>query len=580
MADPRPSVPPEVSPHGADAAACRRRAFECARAGDARGARTAIETWLRAAPEDGPAHRLRATVLLHLGDVAGAVAAFQRAVRHGCDDASTHVQLGMALKFRGRCADASRHFRRACALDPSDANARWADAVGVLPMVPASAAEIDAAVAAFADRVAGLERWWADNPGAAADGAVAEPNPFQIAYFERDSRAELARYGALCARLMARWDAGRARPVPAPAIVADRRRRVAVVSRYFYRHSVWTAIVKGMLRGLDARRFRIDLFHVGDRRDAETDFARACAAGYVPGLMRTDAAVDAVRAAVPDILIYPEIGMDPLSTRLAALRLAPVQAVSWGHPVTSGLPTVDRFLSAAAFEPPDGAAHYTERLVPLPGLGAQVERDAVVAAPVDWAGFGVDPRRPYFVCPGVPWKYTPAFDAALRAIAARVPDAQFVFFRPDVQAAAAESLRARLAAAFAQAGLATAGRLAFVPWLGRGEFSGLVAHAAACLDGIGFSGFNTALQSLQAGTPVVTRAGRFMRGRLAAGLQAHVGLGEFAADDDAGFVERAAACAAPGVDRARRSARIRAAAERAFDDAAPMRALADELLRA
>jgi len=28
------------------------------------------------------------------------------------------------------------------------------------------------------------------------------------------------------------------------------------------------------------------------------DFARACAAGYVPGLMRTDAAVDAVRAAI------------------------------------------------------------------------------------------------------------------------------------------------------------------------------------------------------------------------------------------------------------------------------------------
>jgi predicted O-linked N-acetylglucosamine transferase (SPINDLY family) len=566
---------PEIAPEGADAATRRERAFELAKAGDAHGAKIEIGAWLRVAPGDGVAHRLHATALMHTGDIANAIVAFQNLVRCGCDDAPTHLQLGMALKFRGRCADASRHFRRACTLDPSDANARWAEAVASLPMVPATNAALDASIAAFADRVAALERWWDENPQAAADGVVAEPNPFQIAYFERDVRDVLARYGALCVRLMARWDAGRVRH--APAIVADGRRRVGIVSRYFYRHSVWTAIVKGMLLGLDPRRFRIDLFHIGDRRDDETGFARARAAAYVSGLAETGAAVDAIRAATPEILIYPEIGMDPLSTRLAALRLAPLQIVSWGHPVTSGLPTVDRFLSAAAFEPPDGAAHYTERLVALPGLGAQVERETTAQNAVDLVGIGIDPKRPYFVCPGVPWKYTPDFDAALCAIIGRVPDSQFVFFRPIVQVAAAESLRARLAAAFAKAGIAPAGRLVFVPWLERGEFAGLLAGAVACLDGIGFSGFNTALQSLQAGTPVVTLAGRFMRGRLAAGLQAHVGLPEFSAADVPGYVERAVACAGPGFDRARQNARIRLAAERAFDDDAPMRALAAAL---
>src|SRR4029077_2902951 len=60
------------------------------------------------------------------------------------------------------------------------------------------------------------------------------------------------------------------------------------------------------------------------------------------------------------VLMFLDIGMLPLMTQLAALRLAPVQCSTWGHPVTSGLPTVDYFLSSHLMEPEDGQAHYTE----------------------------------------------------------------------------------------------------------------------------------------------------------------------------------------------------------------------------
>ncbi|MBL8833719.1 MAG: hypothetical protein JNL71_15110 [Rhodospirillales bacterium] len=557
-----------------DATAIRTRAFERAAAGDIRGARADIELHLRGAPADGPAHRLHAATLMHTGDLPGAINAFQLAIRHGCDDASTHVQLGLSLKFRGRCADAQRHFDRACKLDPADGIARWTSTIASLPMVYSDEAEIAAVLARFVARLDGLERWWIDNAAAPADAVVGEPNPFHLAYLERDNRPELARYGKLCSRLMAMWDGGR--PRAAPAVVADPRTRIGLVSRYFYRHSVWTAIVKGMMRTFDPARFRFELFHVGDKRDAETDFARGLAASYVPSLAHTDAAIDAIRQAVPDILLYPEIGMDPLSTRLAALRLAPLQIASWGHPITTGLPTIDRFLSAAAFEPAGAADHYTETLVALPGLGARIEREPAEPLPVDFATFGIDPHRPIFVCPGVPWKYLPAFDEALCAIASRVPDAQFVFFRPAVQLAAAEQLRGRISRRLTAAGIAPAGRIVFVPWLGRGEFLGLVRAAVACLDAFGFSGFNTVLQCLQVGTPMVTLAGRYMRGRLASGVLGHVGLDEFVASDAAGYVERAVACAGRADDAALRM-HIAAAVEKAFDDPAPMRALGELL---
>ncbi len=64
--------------------------------------------------------------------------------------------------------------------------------------------------------------------------------------------------------------------------------------------------------------------------------------------------------------------MDQMTARLAALRLAPVQLAAWGHPITTGFPTIDGYLSAAAFEPGDAQEHYRERLVPLPEVGLRL----------------------------------------------------------------------------------------------------------------------------------------------------------------------------------------------------------------
>ncbi|MFM7714007.1 MAG: hypothetical protein ACKO7A_15245, partial [Microcystis sp.] len=69
------------------------------------------------------------------------------------------------------------------------------------------------------------------------------------------------------------------------------------------------------------------------------------------------------------ILVYLDIGMDARTTQLAGLRLAPVQCVTWGHPITSGLPTIDYFISSELMEPAQGDNHYSEKLIRLPNLG-------------------------------------------------------------------------------------------------------------------------------------------------------------------------------------------------------------------
>ena len=79
--------------------------------------------------------------------------------------------------------------------------------------------------------------------------------------------------------------------------------------------------------------------------------------------------------------------------RLAALRLAPVQCTTWGHPDSSGLPTMDYYLSSEVMEPPDADAHYTERLVRLPGLGIHYNAPHDDCATADRGRVGIARRR-------------------------------------------------------------------------------------------------------------------------------------------------------------------------------------------
>ena len=83
-------------------------------------------------------------------------------------------------------------------------------------------------------------------------------------------------------------------------------------------------------------------------------------------------------------LLYPDIGMESFTYFMAFSRLAPVQAVTHGHPCTTGIPNLDYFVTFVCFhrwtgfmlilgcrfkdyEPEENQKFYTEKLVRLDG---------------------------------------------------------------------------------------------------------------------------------------------------------------------------------------------------------------------
>jgi protein O-GlcNAc transferase len=559
------SEPELVEAWSASAAAWLRR-------GEARTALAHAEHALALRQPFADAERTRGIALAELREPEAAMAVLDALLARHPDDAGAHYARAKLCRDAGDADGARAGFRAALKAAPELDAARWSEAIAAIPALASSAAEAAAARRALAAALDELDAHWSSTGPADPPSTVAASLPFYLAYQEADNRPLLARHGQLAARLLAGWQAA------APAVSAapvrdrgDRRLCVAIVSTHVHEHSVYRALTRGWLRHLDRARFRVEVYSLGSRRDAATDEAEALADGFTQGARGFADWVRAIGAARPDAILYPELGMDPASYRLAALRLAPLQAVSWGHPDTSGLPTVDAYLSAEAFEPVGAASHYTETLVRLPGIGCCYEPAPAVTATAPAAP---EPDSVEFLCPGTPFKYAPEHDGIYAELIRRIGACRFHFFRDSPLS---DRLVARIAGSLAAAGFSPERHLVLHPWAGAAEFAGWLERADLMLDTLGFSGFNTVMQALGRGLPVVTLRGRFLRGRLGSGILEAIGADELVAADPAAYVAIAAALALEAPRRRALRAGLAARAAALHGDVRPVAALGDWL---
>jgi predicted O-linked N-acetylglucosamine transferase (SPINDLY family) len=341
-----------------------------------------------------------------------------------------------------------------------------------------------------------------------------------------------------------------------------------MVSHCFRRHSVWQIVVEGLLTHLDRSRFEVFIYHLG-ASDDETARARALCDRWRDSrsVGHPSRWAGVIAEDRPDILFYPEIGLDPKAYLLARERLAPVQAAGWGHPITSGLASIDLFLSGDLIEPEDASSHYREKLVRLPGTGACTAafeglREDLPAALAEELAACSGPR---ILVPQTPFKLDPHFDALLARIAQVLGRCTVLIPREPTHAKAYEMLAARVGEALRARGCDAQAVLKFVPWLPQGQFLALLDEADVVLDCTAFSGYTTARIAVHAGAPMVTLEGPFMRQRLAAGVHRRIGITDTVVHDEDAYVAVAVALAREG-----RQSRAGQARRHALQAAAPL----------
>lgn len=536
----------------------------------------ALESAINIDGDLGSAHIQLAKTLQACGRDAEALAEYQHGLAIDPDLAEGHLLLGYMLHEQGMIDDALECFDAAVRLCPEGVGARWASTMSQLALVHEAQDQAETSRGNFSKALDELDALLDSPRSRDGEHAVGMQQPFYLAYHEANNRDLLSRYGDLCCRLMHSWQSREGILWQPPETAG--KLRVGVVSGQVRNHSVWHAIVKGWLQHVDQDRFSFHVFHTGLGKDTETSFAESRAAyfAHAPKTLREWA--EAIVAQRLNVLIYPEIGMDPVTLKLASMRLAPVQVVAWGHPETSGLPTLDYYLSAEDFEPEKAQDNYAERLVPLPHLGCCYEALPVNDTTIALDDLGIDERLPILLCPGVPFKYLPQHDWVLVEIARRLQHCQLVFFNHKRENLS-EKLAQRLEAAFESGGLFFHAYGVFLPWLKRDAFYALMRKASVYLDTIGFSGFNTAMQAIECGLPIVTKDGRFMRGRLASGILKRMDMPEFVAKSEQDYVDLAVRLASDSSywSQTRRAIETKRAV--LFDDMVPIRALEQFLMR-
>jgi predicted O-linked N-acetylglucosamine transferase (SPINDLY family) len=534
----------------------------------------AVESYRRALasrPTLAEAHANLGNALTDLADFDGAAVAYDTALAHGLDNADLHHNRGQAMQNQGRLPEAAAAWRRSLEIAPDAARAIRLAAM--LPVIPESSEALRAARARFAE---GIDELLAsDIVLPPFDVPLVTPN-FYLAYQAMDDRALQEKMAALylkaCPALG--WQA----PNLGERADRDGRLRVGIVSRYLAGHTIGK-LMRGFVEELDRERFEVVVIDAGAPPD---DMAAAIAAAADRAIRvprRLGEARQRIADLALDLLFYPDIGMDAFTYFLAYARLAPAQLTTWGHPVTTGLPSIDWFVSAEGLEPEGADALYTERLARLtrlPTCYRALDASGVPADPAECRRqLGLDRDSMLYVCPQSLFKLHPENDAVLGEILRRDPRGVLILLEGQ-SAYWAAALVARFSRAFPD----VVNRVQFLRRLTLPGFLALLRAADAVLDPLHWTGGNSTYEAFALGVPVVTWPGAFMRGRVTAVASRQIGVTDLIAPDAETYVDLAVRLAHDRAWREELEKRLREGHPRLFDDVGAVRELEDVFARA
>jgi predicted O-linked N-acetylglucosamine transferase (SPINDLY family) len=319
-----------------------------------------------------------------------------------------------------------------------------------------------------------------------------------------------------------------------------RRLRVGYVSPDFKNHSVARFFLP-LLAHHERSAFEVTCYAELKRPDAVSERIRGLAEHWCPTVgLSNDELAERIRADGVDILV--DLAGHTSDNRLLTFARTPAPvAVSWlGYANTTGVAAIDYRFSDAECEPPgESDRRSSERIWRLPHgfhcFSPLDDAPAVTAPPNAARGSTMFGSFNNFL------KLAPETIALWGRVLAAVPGSRLLLKSNFVFDAAAHR---RHLERFAAAGIDPA-RITILPYM-PDDHAHLAAYAEVdvALDPFPYNGTTTTCEALWMGVPVVTLRGDRHAARVGTSLLTRVGLAALIADDEAGYVARAADLAA------------------------------------
>jgi len=317
--------------------------------------------------------------------------------------------------------------------------------------------------------------------------------------------------------------------------------RLGVASGHFSQESSVTADFQGILTHLSRDIFDITFIYIQELKVDPADVMLDTRDKFIiiRKIMNDDVGIHRwlekprkdIEALDLDILLYLDLTMSSYAHRLAMSRLAHVQAVSHGHPITSGFPRsiMNYYISWAGAELPfkDAQSHYTEELKLLPGkflhqyYGRRSSNDG--RSNIDQMPFGdiistgrssfsqVNPNGHWYLNMQKPFKLHPEYDYMLCGIVNKDPLARLILHE-EIKESNKKIFIDRLTSAGCDMK-----RVFFIPALPHHMLLALYILSDVILDSYPAGGCTTTREALELGKVVVTLPARYLGSRWSLG---------------------------------------------------------------
>ena len=288
--------------------------------------------------------------------------------------------------------------------------------------------------------------------------------------------------------------------------------KIGFISEYLTDHTIGK-LFKGIILNLDQNKFDIKIFHTAKviKGKIYQDFINAEKVNQVKNFIlpiKFKEKQKIISDEALDILFYPEIGLSLELYYLSFIKLATYQITSWGHPETTGINTINYFLTSKLIENANSSKNFSEILLYADYL-PMYYYPPIVNNKLTKNDLS---KNNIYSCPQTLFKIHPNFDLILGKILKEDKKAKLFFIKDSKK-----TYYKKLLTRFKKNKEIDLSRVEFINGVSWENYINHCGQASVLLDPLYYSAGNSFYESMFYGTPTVTKPTEHTKSRLVLG---------------------------------------------------------------
>lgn len=308
--------------------------------------------------------------------------------------------------------------------------------------------------------------------------------------------------------------------------------KIGFISAHFREHTVSNLFINWVFC-LDKKDYNISIFHFG-YEDWLTEKIKNYSDNFFN--LNDSKIEDSLNTIIEenlDILIYMDHGMIQKLQIFPQFKLAKIQCIAWGHPITSGSKNIDYFLSSELMENNNSSNHYSEKLIPLNGIGIKYDITSI-------KNYNINPELKKesginFLCLQNLQKILPDNDEVFFKILKNITNSKIIFIKSKNEYTNQKFFK-RLFLINKEFNGNLLSRIYFKETMDRDIFLENILRSDVILDTMFWSGGNTTFEAIYFNKPVVCFAGNNLRSSHTSGILKFLNLNDLIANTTEDYI--------------------------------------------